>query len=74
MEFTSAGEIIGEAHQVRTVEIADWPQLPDGEHQFVEFKIDIDTSAGLCWQFGSSLNKFCVLEETGSHSRGWPLD
>ncbi len=31
MEFIPAGEIIGEAHQIRTVEIADSPQLPDGE-------------------------------------------
>ena len=36
MEFISAGEIIGEAHQVRTVSIAKSPQLPDGEYSFID--------------------------------------
>jgi len=36
MEFIPAGEIIGEAHQVRTVSIAKSPQLPDGEYSFVD--------------------------------------
>jgi len=30
MEFIPAGEIIGEAHQVRTVSIKQSPQLPFG--------------------------------------------
>ncbi|MBX3748009.1 MAG: hypothetical protein KF833_22100 [Verrucomicrobiae bacterium] len=36
MEFTPAGEIIGAMHQVRTVKIAGFPQLPDGEFSFVD--------------------------------------
>lgn len=36
MEFVPAGEFIGEKHQVRTVEIAASPQLPDGEYEFVD--------------------------------------
>ena len=36
MEFIPAGEIIGETHQVRTVEIARSPQLPDGEYSFID--------------------------------------
>lgn len=36
MEFIPAGEIIGEAHQVRTVSIKQSPQLPDGEYSFVD--------------------------------------
>jgi hypothetical protein len=36
MEFIPAGELIGDAHQVRTVRIARSPQLPDGEYSFVD--------------------------------------
>jgi hypothetical protein len=36
MEFIPAGEIIGEAHQVRSVRIAQSPQLPDGEYSFID--------------------------------------
>ncbi len=36
MRFTPAGEIIGSAHQVRTVTIADSPQLPDGDYRFTD--------------------------------------
>lgn len=36
MEFIPAGEIIGEAHQVRSVRIAQSPQLPDGEYNFID--------------------------------------
>ena len=36
MEFIPAGEIIGDAHQVRTVEIEKSPQLPDGEYSFID--------------------------------------
>jgi hypothetical protein len=36
MEFIPAGEIIGEAHQVRTVSIKESPQLPDGEYSFID--------------------------------------
>ena len=36
MEFLPAGEIIGEAHQVRTVSIRQSPQLPDGEYSFID--------------------------------------
>lgn len=36
MEFIPAGEIIGEAHQVRTVSIKKSPQLPDGEYSFID--------------------------------------
>lgn len=36
MEFTPAGEIIGKAHQVRTVRIIDSHQLPDGEYRFID--------------------------------------
>ena len=36
MDFIPAGEVVGEAHQVRTVEIARSPQLPDGEYSFID--------------------------------------
>ena len=36
MEFIPAGEIIGEAHQVRSVSIKQSPQLPDGEYSFID--------------------------------------
>jgi len=36
MEFIPAGEVIGEAHQVRSVRIAQSPQLPDGEYSFID--------------------------------------
>lgn len=36
MEFIPAGEIIGAAHQVRTVSIKLSPQLPDGEYSFID--------------------------------------
>jgi len=36
MEFIPAGEIIGDAHQVRTVSIKQSPQLPDGEYSFID--------------------------------------
>ncbi len=36
MEFKPAGEVIGEAHQVRTVSIKQSPQLPDGEYSFID--------------------------------------
>jgi len=36
MEFIPAGEIIGDAHQVRTVSIKQHPQLPDGEYSFID--------------------------------------
>lgn len=36
MEFVPAGEIIGKAHQVRTVSITQSPQLPDGEYSFID--------------------------------------
>lgn len=36
MKFIPAGEIIGEAHQVRTVSIKQSPQLPDGEYSFID--------------------------------------
>lgn len=36
MKFIPAGEIIGDAHQVRTVSIKRSPQLPDGEYSFVD--------------------------------------
>ncbi len=36
MEFIPAGEIIGDAHQVRTVRITSSPQLPDGEYCFLD--------------------------------------
>ena len=37
MEFIPAGEIIGMAHQVRTLGIKESPLLPDGEYTFVDF-------------------------------------
>jgi len=40
MEFIPAGEIIGEAHQVRTVSIKQSPQLPDGEYSFIDTYCD----------------------------------
>lgn len=36
MEFAAAGELIGSAHRVRTVELADSRGLPDGEYRFVD--------------------------------------
>jgi hypothetical protein len=36
MEFIPAGEVIGDAHQVRSVRIAQCPQLPDGEYSFID--------------------------------------
>jgi hypothetical protein len=36
MEFAPAGEIIGEAHQVRTVRIADSDQIPNGDYRFID--------------------------------------
>ena len=36
MKFVPAGEIIGDAHRVRTVRIAQSPQLPDGEYSFFD--------------------------------------
>ena len=36
MDFIPAGEIIGAAHQVRTVTIAQSPELPDGEYSFID--------------------------------------
>ena len=36
MDFIPAGEVIGEAHQVRSVRIAGSPQLPDGEYSFLD--------------------------------------
>ena len=36
MEFIPAGEIIGNAHQVRTVGLQDSSQLPDGTYQFLD--------------------------------------
>jgi len=36
MEYAPAGEIIGAAHQVRTVRLADSKQLPDGDYRFID--------------------------------------
>lgn len=36
MEFIAAGEIIGDLHQVRSVQIERSPQLPDGEYSFID--------------------------------------
>ena len=36
MDFIPAGEIIGKAHQVRTVSIKRSPHLPDGEYSFID--------------------------------------
>ncbi|MBN2643723.1 MAG: hypothetical protein JXR78_18885 [Victivallales bacterium] len=36
MDFIPAGEIIGDAHQVRLVRIAQNPLLPDGEYKFID--------------------------------------
>jgi len=36
MEFVPAGEIIGAAHQVRTVGLRNSRQLPDGDYRFVD--------------------------------------
>lgn len=36
MKFVPAGEIIGAAHQVRTVGLRDSRQLPDGDYRFVD--------------------------------------
>lgn len=36
MEFIPAGEVIGEAHQVRSVRLAQSTQLPDGEYTFID--------------------------------------
>ena len=35
MAFIPSGEIIGKAHQVRTVSIKQSPQLPDGAYSFI---------------------------------------
>ena len=35
-EFVPAGEIIGMAHQVRTVGLRESPLLPDGDYTFVD--------------------------------------
>ncbi|MDA3925244.1 MAG: hypothetical protein PF904_11165 [Kiritimatiellae bacterium] len=43
MEFIPAGEIIGEAHRVRTVGLRKSPHLPDGDYTFVDmYCIDPD--------------------------------
>ncbi|MDD2598985.1 MAG: hypothetical protein PHO37_07160 [Kiritimatiellae bacterium] len=36
MTFVPAGEIIGEAHNIRVVSLRDSPQLPDGEYAFID--------------------------------------
>ena len=36
MKFIPAGKVIGEAHQVRSVRIAQSPHLPDGEYSFID--------------------------------------
>jgi len=36
MDFVPAGELIAEAHQVRTVGLRDSRQLPDGDYRFVD--------------------------------------
>ena len=36
MEFIAAGEIIGEAHQVRTVGLKGRRQMPDGNYRFID--------------------------------------
>jgi len=36
MKFIPAGEIIGNAHQVRSVTIKQSSQLPDGEYSFID--------------------------------------
>ena len=36
MKFVPAGEIIGEAHRIRTVGLRDSPQLPDGDYTFID--------------------------------------
>ncbi len=36
MDFVPAGELIGDAHQVRTVGLRDSRQLPDGDYRFVD--------------------------------------
>lgn len=36
MEFAPAGELIGTQHRVRTVELRDSPQLPDGAYTFLD--------------------------------------
>ena len=36
MEFIPAGKVIGDTHQVRSVRIAQSPQLPDGEYSFID--------------------------------------
>ena len=36
MSFVPAGEIIGEAHRIRTVGLRDSPQLPDGDYTFID--------------------------------------
>jgi hypothetical protein len=36
MEFVPAGEIIGIAHQVRTVGLKKSPHLPDGDYTFID--------------------------------------
>lgn len=39
MEFILAGEVIGKAHQVRSVRIAQSPQLSDGEYSFIDMSL-----------------------------------
>jgi len=36
VNFVAAGEIIGEAHRVRTVGLRDSSQLPDGNYTFID--------------------------------------
>ena len=36
MSFIPAGEIISDTHQVRTVKIAQSPELPDGQYSFID--------------------------------------
>lgn len=36
MKFIAAGEIIGDAHQVREVSIKQSPLLPDGNYSFID--------------------------------------
>lgn len=36
MDFIPAGEVIGNAHRVRTVQIKDYPDLPDGSYSFMD--------------------------------------
>lgn len=36
MDFSPAGEFIGDAHQVRTVGLKHSPELPDGDYRFLD--------------------------------------